>query len=209
MVGRHHGERDADVFAAAEMVLRIEQAEGEAKQRRLGRQGNVALVPGEPDAHRLLAVVPTSRDHADVAHGGRIGAGEGTGERKAGDLLAAGEPGQVVRLLRVGAVFLDQLARTERVRHHDDGDAVGAARGDLAEDERLRLGREAQAPMLLGDEHAEKALLADEAPDVVGDVVQLVADAPVVEPAAELLGGPVEKGALLRCKLDRRHAAKL
>ena len=51
--------------------------------------------------------------------------------------------------------------------------------------------------MLLGDEHTEKALLADVAPDVVGDVAQLMADAPVVEPPAELLRRPVEEGALL------------
>ena len=51
--------------------------------------------------------------------------------------------------------------------------------------------------MLLGDEHAEEALVADEVPDVLGHVVQLMADAPVVELAAELLGRAVEEGALL------------
>ena len=35
----------------------IEQAEGEAEQRRLGGERDVALVPGEPDAERLLAFV--------------------------------------------------------------------------------------------------------------------------------------------------------
>ncbi len=63
--------------------------------------------------------------------------------------------------------------------------------------------------MLLGDEHAEKAVVADELPDVVGDVVQLVADAPIVEPLAQLVGRPVEKGALLVGERDRRHAAEL
>ena len=52
--------------------------------------------------------------------------------------------------------------------------------------------------MLLGDEHAEEALIADEAPDVLGHVVQLMADAPVVELAAKLVGRAVEEGALFR-----------
>ena len=38
MIGRDQRERDADVLAAAEMVVGIEQAEGEAEQRRLGRR---------------------------------------------------------------------------------------------------------------------------------------------------------------------------
>ncbi len=57
MVGRDQRERDADILAAAEMVVGIEQAEGEAEQRRLGRERDVALVPGEPDAERLLALM--------------------------------------------------------------------------------------------------------------------------------------------------------
>ena len=39
--------RDADVVAAAEQVVGIEQAEGEAEQRGVGRKRDVALVPGE------------------------------------------------------------------------------------------------------------------------------------------------------------------
>ena len=38
MIGWDERERDADVIAAAEMVLGIEQAEGEAEQRRVGRE---------------------------------------------------------------------------------------------------------------------------------------------------------------------------
>ncbi len=59
------------------------------------------------------------------------------------------------------------------------------------------------------DEHAEKAVLAHEAPNIVGDVVQLVTDAPVVEALAELDGRPVEKGALLGGQRDGGHAAEL
>ena len=58
MIGRDQRERDADILAAAEQVLGIEQAEGEAEQRRVRCERDVALVPGEPDAERLLAFVP-------------------------------------------------------------------------------------------------------------------------------------------------------
>ncbi len=92
MVGRHERQGDAHVLAAPKKVLRIEQAEGKPKQRGLGRKRDVALVPGEPEPKRLLALVEPARDDADVAHGGGVGAREGTGQRKAGDLLAAREP---------------------------------------------------------------------------------------------------------------------
>ena len=147
--------------------------------------------------------MPTSRiEAASEPENGPVSAKQGISSPRA-------SRGRKCCLLRVGAVFLDQLAGAERVRHHDDGDAVGAARGDLAEDQRLRLGGEAEAAMLLGDEHAEEAVVADELPDVVGHVVQLVADAPIVEPLAELVGRPVEKGALLGGERDRRDAAEL
>src|SRR5581483_6585786 len=120
-----------------------------------------------------------------------------------------GEPRQIVLLLRVGSVLLDQLAWSERVRHHDDGDAVGAPRGDLADDERLGLGREAQAAMRARDEHAEEAVLAYETPDIIGNIVQLMSDAPVIEALAELRGGPVEEGALLGGKSDGGYAPEL
>ena len=63
--------------------------------------------------------------------------------------------------------------------------------------------------MLLGDEHAEEAVVADELPDVVRHVVQFMTDAPVVEPLAELVGRPVEKGTLLGGERDGGDAAKL
>ena len=63
--------------------------------------------------------------------------------------------------------------------------------------------------MLLGDEHAEEAVVADELPDVVRHVVQFMTDAPVVEPLAELGGRPVEKSALLGGERDGGDAAQL
>src|SRR6476660_724773 len=62
--------------------------------------------------------------------------------------------------------------------------------------------------MLLGGEHAEEALIADEAPDVLRHVMQLVADAPVAEVPAKLLGGAVEEGALFSGEGDGADAAE-
>src|SRR6476660_501028 len=128
MAGWHEPERDADILAAAEQILRIEQAEGESEQRGIGRERDVALVPAELDADRLLALVQAAGDDADIAHRCSIRAGERTSQSEAGNFIAARETRQEVLLLRVGSVFLDQLARPERVRHHHDGDAVGATR---------------------------------------------------------------------------------
>ena len=121
MVRRHQRHGDAEVLAAAQQVLGVDEAHGEADQRRLRRQRDVALLPGGADADHLLALVPALRHVADVAHGGGIGAGGRPGQRKAGHLQALGEARQVVVLLLGRAVFLDQLAGPERVRHHDDG----------------------------------------------------------------------------------------
>ena len=209
MVGRNQRDGDADVLAATQDVLGIEQAEREADQRRDRPQRDVALVPGDADAHHLLALVPAARDVADVAHGGGIRAGGRPREREAGHLQPLGEARQVVVLLLGRAVFLDQLARAQRVRHHDDGDSVGRARGDLAQHQRLRLRREAQAAVLLGDEHAEEAVLLDEVPDLLGDLLVLMADHPVVDHPAQLVGRPVEEGLLLLGQRDRRDGAQL
>ena len=209
MVGRNERDGDADVLAASQDVLRVEQAEGEADQRRHRAERDVALVPGDADAHHVLALVPPPRDVADIAHGGGIGAGGGAREREAGHLEPLCEARQVVVLLLGRAVFLDQLARAQRVRHHDDRDGIGRARGDLAQHQRLRLRGEAEASMLPGDEHAEEAVPLDEGPDLLRDLLVLVADHPVVEHPAQLGGRAVEESLLLLRQSDRRDGAQL
>src|SRR5918992_765788 len=149
MVGGDDGERNSDVLALAEQVIRIEQAEGETHQGRHGAQRDVALVPREPDAEGLPALVCAARHHADVAHVGRVRARGWPGQRKARDLLALCEPWQVVVLLLLGAILLDQLAGPQRIRDHDDDDDIGRARGDLAEDQRLRLRGKTEPAVLL------------------------------------------------------------
>ena len=209
MIGRQQRHRDADVLAAAEQVLGVEQAEGEADQRRARRQRDVALLPGGADAHHLLAVVPALGDVADVAHGRGVRARGRTGQREAGDIEALGEAREVVLLLLGRAVLLDQLARPQRVRHHDDDAGVRRARADASQHQRLRLRREAEAAVLLGDEHAEEAVLLDETPDLGRDLAVVVADLPVVEHPAELVAGPVEERLLLLGQRDGRNGAQL
>ena len=63
--------------------------------------------------------------------------------------------------------------------------------------------------MLLGDEHAEEALLAHEIPDVLGDVVLIVPDFPVVEHLAKLFGLVIEEALFFFGERHGRHGAQL
>ena len=185
------------------------EPEGEADQRRLRTQRDVALLPREADADHLLALVLPARDVSDVAHGGGVRTRCRTGERKARNLQAFGEAWQVMFLLFGRAVFLDQLARAQRVRHHDDGAHVRRSGGDPSQDQRLRLSRKAKTAMLFRDEHAEKAVLLGKIPDFLRDVLVAVPDRPVVGEAAEFVGWPVEERLLFLGQGDGRHGAQL
>src|SRR6185437_16507291 len=82
----------------AQQPLRIKQAEGEPDYRRDGCERDVALGEVEPDADDLAALPATAAHDARVGNGCGIGAGSRTGEREAGDLLAAREPREVLGL---------------------------------------------------------------------------------------------------------------
>jgi hypothetical protein len=69
MVRRNERHCNADVLALSEKILGIEQAEREADQRRLGAEGDIALVPRKTDAEHFLAIVDAARHRADIAHG--------------------------------------------------------------------------------------------------------------------------------------------
>src|SRR4051812_36969520 len=68
---------------------------------------------------------------------------------------------------------------------------------------------EAEAAVLLRDDHAEEALVLDELPGVGRQVLQLVRDLPVVAHLAQLLDGPVEERLLLRGEARRAHREEL
>ena len=185
------------------MVLGIEQAECKAYQRRDGTKRDVALVPRQADAEHFLALVHAPRHIADIAHGRGIRARGRAREREARHLEALRETRQEMLLLLRRAVLFYELARAERVRHHDDRANVRRARGDLAEDERLRLRGEAETTMLLGDEHAEEAVALGEIPDFLRYLAVVVAHLPVVDHAAEFGRRAIEKRALLGGQFDR------
>ena len=105
-VGRHQRERDADVVALADQVIGIAQLEGEAQHGRDRAERDVALVPVQPDAERLLALEGAAADHAVVDHRGGVRSGLRAGQAEAGDFLAAGKPRQPVVLLRLGAELI-------------------------------------------------------------------------------------------------------
>ena len=61
----------------------------------------------------------------------------------------------------------------------------------------MGLRRKTEPAMLLGNQHAEETLVADELQDILGDAVPVVPDFPVVQLLAQFLGLIVEKALLL------------
>jgi hypothetical protein len=72
------------------------------------------------------------------------------------------------------------------------------ARGDLGDDLALGLGGKTQSAMLLADEHAEKALVLEELPDLGGQVHAVVARVPIIDHRADLFAGAVHEGLFFR-----------
>lgn len=114
-------------------------------------------------------------------------------ETEAGDELARGEERKEVVLLLLGAIAHEQLARTKRVRNYSisillfksiqyciynkklvyTGDGArgrAGSRGDLLDDHGVAVGGETLASELLGDDHAEEALLLAPAPELLREV---------------------------------------
>ncbi len=191
----------AGVELVGEQAMRIAQAEGHADHGRDRRQGDVALLRVEADAERVLALVQRAYDHGLGLRGGRVGTGLGSGQREAGDVLAARQARQVMVLLRVGAVMQEQFGRAQRVGHHHGDGAGHAARGDLRHHPGVADVRELEPAIGFGDDHAEEAVLLEEGPDLRRQVA-LLDHVPVVEPAAQFLDRAVDEGLLLGA--DRR-----
>ena len=118
---------DAEVGTLAEQPLGIEHAEGEPDDGGYRGERDVALGEAQSYADDLAPDPAAAANMAGVRNRGGIGAGAGSGEREAGNLLAAGEPRQEVLALLVRAVVQDQLGRAERVRHHGRDRGGGTA----------------------------------------------------------------------------------
>ena len=181
----------------ADQVLGVVQVEGKAEQRRHRRQRDIALVPAELDAERLLAVVHLVADDADVTHARRVRAGMRPGQREARHLKPLGQPAEILFLLLLGTVFFEQLTRPERVRHHH-GDAGGnRAAGDLRDHLALRLRRKPQTAIFAGDQHAQKPVILQVLPDLRGHIGTIVSRVPVVDHGADGVHRPIEERLLL------------
>src|SRR5580704_6168758 len=114
----NESECDADIVTVADQMIGIVQLKRKPEHGRDWAKSNVALVPVEPDAQHLAALVRAAADHAGIDHGGGVGTSFRAGEAEAWDFLTAGKPRQPVILLGLGAELDQQLAGAERVRHH-------------------------------------------------------------------------------------------
>jgi len=174
----------------------IDGLEGEADDGRDRRQRDVALVEIDDEAAHEAAVDLALGEHADVGNRGGVGAGIGRGEGEAGQLAAVGQARQVVLLLRIGAVAKQQLGRTERVGDHHGDRGRDVDGGDARHHRGMGEVAEAQAAVLLGNDHAEEPALADELPGLGRQIVRLV-DGMLVEHRVQGRHLGLEKGLLV------------
>ena len=190
--GGYEDAGDPHVLPMPKEVLRIAQPDGEAQQGGDRGEGDVALPPTQPQGE---PAVPGAEDDPFGGERGGVGAGLGLGEGEAGDLLAAGEAGEVEAALLPGAVGQEELGRADRIGDEHHGRERQRSRGELAEDAAARQGREAEAAEFLGDGEAEEALALEKGPDLGGELPPPV-ELPGVHHAADLLDRAVEERAL-------------
>ena len=72
----------------------------------------------------------------------------------------------------------------------------------------MRVGREFQAAVALRDDHAEEAMLLDQVPGLLRDVLLGMGDRPFVEQAAQVFDRPVEKRLFVGAERGCRIAAQ-
>ena len=183
--------------------------EGKAEQGRDRAERDVALVPVEPQPEHLASLEFAFADDAAVDHRGGVGAGFRTGQAKAGNLAAVGQPRQPGLLLLPGAEAHQQFAGAERIRHHHGHRGGQRARRNLAYHFGMRVGREAEPAIFVRDDHAEELVLLDEVPGLRRKVAPFPVDLPVVEHGTELVDRAVEKGLLFRRQGRRRIGKQL
>ncbi len=208
-IGRHQSDRDAALDRSTQEAIGIAELEGQAQHGRDRTQRDVALVPVQPDAQHLGVAKAAAADDAAIGHGGGIGAGFGAGQAEGRDVPAVGQARQPMALLRLGAELQQQLARPQRVRHHDRDRGRDRAGRHGADHFRMGEGGKAKPAIAFRDDHAEEALGLDEPPDLGRQIAQLPIDPPVVEHGAELLDRAVDEGLLGRGQLRRRRRQEL
>ena len=128
--------------------------------------------PKPPLVTQALApfrIHPPSTLRALGSHPRGVGAGVGLGERKGAQHLPARHGAQPALLLRVGAVGQDHL-RGERVVHAHRHGHGGVAARDLFQRDHVGQGVQRQPVVLLGEQHPQKAQLAQLLDDLAGKV---------------------------------------
>lgn len=204
--GRDQRAGDAEVFDVPEQMVGVAEPEGEADQRRNGRERDVALLPRDPHAERFLALPHPPADDSDVGDRRRVRAGMRAGQGEAGYLQGPCEARQEMVLLLLGAVTKQQFGRPERIRHHHRHGHVAAARREPGDDLGLRVGGELPAPVLFRNDHPEKAIVLDESPHGGRQVPVYVACLPIAHHGAKPLRFVFqERSFLLRERRSRRR----
>jgi len=196
-VRRHKRNGNAEMLDVADETVGIIELECEPKHGRHRRKRDIALVPVEPDANHFAPLPHAAADHAGIGHRGGVGACFGTGESKAGNLPCVCEPRQPVVLLLLRAKAVQQLARSERVRHHRGDGAADRAGGNLADDFRMGVGGKAQSAIFLRKDHGKEFAPLEKIPDLRRQVAELPIDAPLVEHVAQFLDRAGQKCLLL------------
>ena len=201
----HQRAGDAEFFLVAEQVIGVIGLEGDAEHGGHRTQGDISLVPVETQAKHLLPFEIALADHAAVGNGAGVGAGFRRGEGETGDLAAVGQARQVIVALFIGAIVQQQFRGAEGVGHHHRHAHRDAARRNLHHHLGMGRGGEFQPAVALGNDHAEETVLLEEVPHLRRQILAVVGDVPVVDPAAEFLHRPVDEGALFLAETGARH----
>ena len=202
--GGDQRQRDATRTFFTQQMIRVMQLERQTEQCRHRRQGDVALLPGEAYAQHILLPVEFAPAHdAVIGDRTRIGTGERPGQREARYFLPLRQTAQIFFFLLGGAVVQQQFCWPQRVGHHHRHCCRCAARANFGHHRRMRLRGEAQPAMLLGDDHAEETLVADELPHLRRQVLAYMGDVPIVQHGAQRFSLVVEEVLLFltQCRL--------
>ena len=102
-----------------------------------------------------------------------------------------------------------QFGRSQRIGNANRAGCDRAAARELLDDDRVRVGGELEAPVLLRDDHREEFLLDDVVPDVFRHVAEFVVDRPVVDHAAQLFAWAVHESLFFLGQFRRREGHEL
>jgi hypothetical protein len=103
---------------------------------------------------------------------------------------------KVAVLLLLGAVVEQQFGRAQRIGDTDRRRGRCAAARQFHDHAGIRVRRELQSAILLGNNHREELVLDDVIPDFPGHIGVLVADLPVVQHPAQLFARAIQESLL-------------